>query len=228
MEDVKRKRTLYVFLDESGDMQFGAKASTHFLITAFCTFAPASTAIRLQALKYELMAAGSKDLEFHATENSKGTRKRVIDRINELDRCRVHTIWVDKRMTHPTYQSPPQLLGLFAGAMGKWINAAWGDSEVGQVILIFDSVLTGKERSAFEKRIKPLLKGLQLEFRVLFHPVKQDLNGQIADYFSWSWFQKMERGKEQYVQALSSRHNWDQFNMFSAGKTYYWSGPVRK
>lgn len=95
MEDVKRKRTLYVFLDESGDMQFGAKASTHFLITAFCTFDPAGTAIRLQALKHELMAAGSKDLEFHATENSKGTRKRVIDRINELDRCRVHTIWVD-------------------------------------------------------------------------------------------------------------------------------------
>ncbi|MGV0362621.1 DUF3800 domain-containing protein [Corynebacterium minutissimum] len=158
MEDTKRAETLYVFLDESGDMQFGAKASMHFLMTAFCTFDPAGTASKLQALKYELMASGSKDLEFHATENSKGTRKRVIDRINEIERCRVHTIWVDKRMTHPAYQSPPQLLGLFAGAMGRWINAVWGDAEVSEVILIFDSVLTGKERSAFEKRIKRLFR----------------------------------------------------------------------
>ena len=52
---------------------------------------PCLSAASLQDLKYELLAAGSEDLEFHATKNSHGTRKRIAERICELENIKVHT-----------------------------------------------------------------------------------------------------------------------------------------
>ncbi|MFV8395327.1 DUF3800 domain-containing protein [Corynebacterium hindlerae] len=225
--EVVNKSTLFVFLDESGDMQFGPKATRHFMITAVCTKEPAVSAMKMQNLKYELLAKGSEDLEFHATNNSKGTRRRVVEVINSIPRMRVHTLWVDKRFTHPKLQKSVGLLGQFACSMGRWIDKVYGNEDIEKVILIFDSVLVGKERDAFLKNIKPAFKKLNLEYRVLFHPVKQDLNGQIADYFSWAFFQFKEHGKPQFIAELSSSHAWDNFDIFQSGKTHYWDGPVK-
>ncbi|MEJ5919936.1 DUF3800 domain-containing protein [Corynebacterium sp. H78] len=182
--------TLFVFMDESGDMQFTPKGSQHFMVTAVCTSNPTISATAMQALKYDLMASRSQDLEFHATQNTLGTRKRVIDAINRINDLTVHTLWIDKRFTHPKRQDSARLLGVFALAMGRWIDQVYRNAHFNQVVLIFDSVLTGKERNAFQKNIKPVFKDLNLEYRVLFHPVKQDLNGQIADYFSWPGIEK--------------------------------------
>lgn len=219
--------TLFVFMDESGDMQFGAKATTHFMITAVCTTDPEVSAMVMQKLKYDLLAKGSEDLEFHATNNSKGTRKRVIDAINEIPSLRIHTLWIDKRFAHSKLQNSVCLLGQFACSMGRWLDKVYGQSNVHKVVLIFDSVLVGRERDAFLKNIKPVFRDLKLEFRILFHPVKQDLNGQIADYFSWAFFQLKEHEKPEYSEVLSKHHKWDNFNIFQAGRILYWEGPEK-
>lgn len=57
-------QTLFIFMDESGDMQFGAKATQHFALTAVCTTTPTRSASALQQLKYDLMSHGSQDLEW--------------------------------------------------------------------------------------------------------------------------------------------------------------------
>lgn len=214
-------------MDESGDMQFGAKATQHFALTAVCTTTPTRSASALQQLKYDLMSHGSQDLEFHATENSKGTRLRVIDTLNTIAPLRIHTIWIDKGFTHPSMQNSVALLGLFAKAMGRWTARVFEDTGVDQVVMIFDSVLTVKERDAFLKQLKPLLKTLPIKFRILFHPVKQDLNGQIADYFSWSWHRQIEAGDSAWVERLQPDHHWDKFNLFQAGKYRYWTRPEK-
>lgn len=224
MED----KTLFVFMDESGDMQFKPKGTRHFLVTAVCTPRPASSAALMQELKYELMSARSEDLEFHATNNSPGTRRRVIDVISGIPDLRVHTMWIDKRYTHPTRQSNTALFGLFARSMGRWIDSVYRTSDYEDVVLIFDSVLTGKERDAFKKELKPELQKLNFSYKILFHPVKQDLNGQIADYFSWSWFRKIEHADSRYYDELSKTTWWTQFDLFNSGQTQYWEGPEKK
>lgn len=221
-------KTLFVFMDESGDMQFKPKGTQHFLVTAVCTPKPAESAAQMQQLKYELMAARSEDLEFHATNNSAGTRKRVIETISKVPDLRVHTLWIDKRFTHPQRQSNTALFGLFARSMGRWIDTVYRNSDYESVVLVFDSVLTGKERGAFKKTLKPELQDLNFSYKILFHPVKQDLNGQIADYFSWSCFRKLEHDDSKYFDQLSATAHWSQFDLFRNGATRYWSGPEQK
>jgi hypothetical protein len=62
------------------------------------------------------------DLEFHATKNSHGTRKRVAERICQLENIKVHTLWIDKRYTHPSKQDAVELFTIFGTAMGKWLG----------------------------------------------------------------------------------------------------------
>ncbi|PMC61192.1 hypothetical protein CJ204_12320 [Corynebacterium xerosis] len=217
--------TLFVFLDESGDLQFGPSGSRHFVVSAVHTTNPTVSAGAMQQLKYDLLAAGSTDLEFHATENSRGTRKRVIDVITSIDSIGVHTMWIDKAFTHPKLQNEVSLLGQFGKSMGRWINNARCGPSITQVVLVFDSVLTGKKQDAFLKQLKPELSKLSVPYRVLFHPVKQDLNGQIADYFSWAWFRFVERDDAAPSQALGKHPNWSTFDLFNTGTTRYWQRP---
>lgn len=212
-------------MDESGDMQFGKKASQHFIVSAVCVREPSKTAAHMQKLKYELMAQGSEDLEFHATENSRGTRKRVLSCISEMSVLRVHTLWVNKAFTTPHLQSEVALLGLFGTEMARWIEKTLRKTTDEQVIMIFDSVLTARQQKAFLKAVKPILSNLGVPYRVLFHPVKQDLNGQIADYFSWATFRSLERNDCEAAEQLNNAVSWDYSNLFNEKREICWVRP---
>lgn len=215
------RRVLYVFIDESGNFDFTEKGTSHFVMSAVYTYSPCVTAAPLQELKYKLMASRSPQLEFHATENSRGTRRRVAEAICGLkDEMKVKTFYVDKHYTHPSRQSPVGMMEVFGLAFARWIsNGLRGDFD--EVILMFDSVLTGKQRDAFQKKLKPLLKKLSKPFHIVFHPVKSDLNGQIADYFAWSTFRRLESQDEEPLRALSTVEH-DVFNLFQSGHTKYY------
>ncbi|WP_314324189.1 DUF3800 domain-containing protein [Paenarthrobacter ilicis] len=221
MTGVGEVRTLYVFVDESGNFDFTNKGTDHFVISAVFTDDPCRSAAALQTLKYDLLASRSDQLEFHATENSRGTRARVTQVIRELSQCiRVHSIYADKHYAHRSLHSPVAMLSLFGKALARWVAVAVGGNH-DQVVLVFDSVLTGKQRDAFMKAVKPALKALEKPFHVAFHPVKSDLNGQIADYFAWSVFRSLEAKDPLPLEALVGISH-SKFNIFERGHTRYW------
>lgn len=214
-------RTLYVFLDESGNLDFSGKGSNHFVLSAIFTQDPCKPAAALQQLKYELLAQQSDQLEFHATENSRYTRARVQKVIRGLGDCiRAHTLYADKHYASPKIHDAANFLAIFGKAMARWISSAVSD-DCDQVVLVFDSVLTGKRRNAFSSAMKPHLKQLRKPFHIAFHPVKSDLNGQIADYFAWSVFRKLESQDPLPLEALAGVTHTD-FNLFRNGTTRYW------
>jgi hypothetical protein len=98
---------------------------------------------------------------FHATENSKGIRKRVSERTRTLTNIKVHTIWIDKSYTAPVLQEEVALFSLFGKAMGKWIGTVIAKNH-GQVVMVFDSVLTGKQQDSFNSTFISYLPGIRL------------------------------------------------------------------
>lgn len=219
--DGHNKKTLYVFLDESGNFDFSNSGTNHFVMSAVYTTDPCATAAPLQALKYELMSKGSDQLEFHATTNSRGTRRRVAETISTLENLiSVKTFYVDKHYTSPQKQSPESLLAVFGLAFARWLSKVKGP-DVDQIILIFDSVLTVKQQKAFLGAIKPPLKKLNVDYRIAFHPVKSDLNGQIADYFAWSTFRSLESKDDLPLEVLAPVQH-SIFNLFQNGHTKYY------
>ncbi|WP_431837537.1 DUF3800 domain-containing protein [Cellulomonas sp. Y8] len=214
-------RTLYVFLDESGNLDFSGRGTDHFVVSAVYTTDPCRSASVMQALKYELLANGSTDLDFHATNNTRGTRLRVSGAITSLGATiAVHTLWIDKHLAHPSQHDDVTIMSFFGKAMGRWIGKAVSGDHT-QVVMVFDSVLTGKKQGAFKAAVKPALKQLGIPFRVAFHPVKSDLNGQIADYFSWAWLRHVESGDPSGVEALAGIR-WTRFDLYQRGTRRWW------
>lgn len=180
---------------------------------------------RLSELKYEFLSRGLHDqIPFHATENSVGTRKRVIESLCENHHCWVHTIFADKHLAHPSKHSPEVFYALMGGALGKFLLRSAGPNE-DPIVLMFDAALSSKQRSAFLKAVKPLLNRIGRKYYIMFKPVKEDVNGQIADYFAWATFRKLEKGDDSWLSQLMSRMpsgNTSEFNLFKNGHTRYW------
>ena len=203
------------FLDESGNFDFTPKGTRHFVLSAVYTTAPTASAAVMQQLKYDLIAEGSTDLEFHASDNRHATRDRVTACIRSLGGViGVHTVWCEKRLGAPAQRDESALLGLLASNMAAWL-AGQSAASSQQLVMMFDSVLTGRQEKAFHSTVKPALKALRVPFRMLFHPVKSDLNGQVADYFSWSCFRLLESGDGRAVDDLAGVP-WSQVNVFGA------------
>jgi hypothetical protein len=214
--------TLFVFIDESGDMDFNAKASQHFLMSAIFTSLPGESAQAMQRLKYELLAEGSEHLEFHATNNPWEIRNRVITAVQQMDQFSAHTLWINKSYAHPSKQTKVELFALFGRAFGRWLAQVVGGNH-DRVVMVFDSALTNKDQNAFKAAVKPALKATGVDFRLCFHPVKQDLNGQIADYYSWSAFRLLEANERTSAdRLLKGAAEWTRFNLFQNGHTVYW------
>ena len=70
---------LYVFIDESGNLDFSGRGTDHYVMLAYMTSDPIGCGRNISSLTYEFLARGLDDqVPFHATTNSVGTRKRVV------------------------------------------------------------------------------------------------------------------------------------------------------
>lgn len=214
-------RPLYVFVDESGNLDFTGRGTDHFVLTAYMTEDPIGCGAGLTRLKYEYLSRGLEDqIPFHASENSAGTRKRVADAMCQLPQgCRIHSIYADKHYAHPSKHDPAIFYGLVGGALGKYLLMV-EHTTYSPIVLIFDSALSAKHRKAFLGAVKPQLTRLGRPYRIMFKPVKEDVNGQVADYYAWSLFRRLESGDNSLLSRLPIRHT--TFNIFQRGHTRYW------
>ncbi len=57
----REKTPIHVFIDESGNLDFGGKGTDHFVLSAFLTTDPAACGRGLMDLRYEFMGRGLGD-----------------------------------------------------------------------------------------------------------------------------------------------------------------------
>lgn len=207
-------RPLFVFIDESGDFDFSPSGTAHFVLSAYLTHEPDVCSQRLSALRYEFLARGlHEQVPFHATQNSVGTRKRVIEAMCVGHHCSIHTIWAEKRHAPSGERRPDAFYAAMGASLGlHLLRSAREDQE--PIILMFDTALTGRMRSAFLKAIKPRLNAGGRRYHVMFRPVREDLNGQVADYFAWATFRRLESNDPSWLAEMPVAHS--ERNLFAS------------
>ncbi|WP_447943792.1 DUF3800 domain-containing protein [Microbacterium aurum] len=218
----REKTPIHVFIDESGNLDFGGKGTDHFVLSAFLTTDPAACGRGLMDLRYEFMGRGLGDqIPFHAAYNSVGTRKRVIESMcaRGTHQCWVHSIWCDKHLAHRSKHSPEVFYALLGGALAKYMLMSLGGT-YSPIVMMFDSTLSSKQRGAFLKAVKPALNQLDVEYRIMFSPVKEDPCGQVADFHAWALFRSLESKDHAWKESLP--HVTSEFNIFRYGHTRYW------
>lgn len=212
---------LYVFIDESGNFDFSAKGTDHFLMAAVIARDPIASACALQELKYELMAEGVDEPFFHASEDAQVVRDRVFAAINTIQSISSHVIHVDKHHAAPSLQNTVRMYSLFGGAIAKYLLKTLPEESYSQVIIVFDKALPKRDENAFLGVVKPALNALKRPYRIYFQSVKHDFNGQIADYIAWAKYISLERGEKRALQSIPGVPL-TSFNLFRFGHTRYY------
>jgi hypothetical protein len=197
---------LWVFIDESGNFDFAATGTRHYLMTAVVTADPAASGAQMLGLKYEQMLRGSNQLDFHATHNSRGTRKRVLELIGGLTEITSHTFVTNKGALAPSERNLRHLLALFAQAIANWaISQALPRHD--HLTLVFDTAFPGGQAEFIKHHVKTILATTELAYAIHFHRVANEPNGQIADYIAWSHARFLTRIDDEGVKHLTAgRH----------------------
>lgn len=190
---------VYLFFDESGNLDFGPKGTRYFCVGTLATRDPATLERALGALRYALLAEGVELEAFHATEDRQAVRDRVFAALTTVGGFDVDALVVDKAAVpedlRPEARFYPEcaerlLAPVFARHFGA--DAAPGE----RVVVITDRLPLKRTKQAVEKAFKLFIRrrlGAR-PFSVLHHTSAAHAGLQAADYALWAVYRKWQGG----------------------------------
>lgn len=236
-----KARTLYLFLDESGNFDFSPKGTKYFILTALATFDPLSKREDLIKLRYQLLTDGVDQEYFHATEDLQRTRDQVYEIISGIGQMtEIHSVIAQKNKTHPslykeTYLKGPRVItrvtgsGLYQKMCETLLKYVFKgkSNQVNKIVVVIGSLFVGERRKATVRTLKQFLKTNfpDVPFEMYSHAACADLNCQLADYCCWAIAVLRERG-EKRPYAIVQPMIKSEFEIFNLGTTeFYTCGP---
>ena len=226
-------RTLFIFIDESGNFDFSPKGTKYFVLSAIGTLNPLGKE-KLEEIKYDLMKNGT-DLEyFHATEDKQVVRNQVYNFIENLENIEIDSVIVQKNKTNPSlYISEKKkkskkgatLYAIALRTLLQYIFCRYDNSaKVDQVVIVLSSIFDVSKRELIKKIIKIYLKRIfSNPFYLYFHQNRSDKNTQIADYCCWAIYKKWTNGEIRPYNAVNKGNKIkSEFDIFKTGKTIYY------
>ena len=194
--------TVYIYLDESGNLDFTDKGTKHFVLCAMITPQVLKTHGLLHQLKHKLLEQGDDIENFHATEDKQAVRDQVFRALAAGDCLEFHYVYADKRSLPEELKDRVSFYSRVSTILLEHCFRLPVIETAGQVIVIFDKVFRKKERTVLEALVKSTLSRMDKTHRLYFHRIICDFNAQIADYGAWSFFVQLERKEERPMQAL--------------------------
>ncbi len=192
-------KTLYLFIDESGNFDFSPNGTKFFVLTVMSATAPFEIGSPLLKLRYDLLpnyACGPRMEEhgyFHASEDIQEVRNNVFSLLSQLNHpLRVDSVIAQKNKTNPAlHKQPLEFYKIIAEALLKYAfnRAIWHDYD--HVVVVFSSLFDKKKRGILKQAFKSLIKQhAKVSFALYFHDSKFDICNQAADYFGWAIYRK--------------------------------------
>jgi hypothetical protein len=231
------RNTLFLFLDESGNLDFSPTGSRFWSLTAGCTLDPSRSKTEFLDLLYSLADDGQGQECFHAAEDRQVVRDSVFQLINRLKPFReIQCVIAEKSKANPSLylksrvnhgkiikekDESPFYRAVCKALLTYIFSCRRFDGAQKIVIIlssIFDKAKQGAIRGALAKELKERAK---VPFLIYFHSNKADLNCQIADYCGWAIFRKWERRDERSYALIRTMIK-NEFVMFARGTTWYY------
>lgn len=223
-------KTLYIFIDESGNFDFSPSGTKYFILTALSTTKPFDIASPLLNLRYQLLPnySGGESLEqrgyFHASEDAQAVRDSIFSIITKSDdESRIDSVIAQKNKANPSFHGQHVQLYMKMGqALLKYTfnRATWHGYD--HVVLVFSSLFDKKKRGILKQTFKSLIKQYaKTTYALYFHDSKFDFCNQAVDYFGWAIYRKWESGDDRSY-ALVEEQIQSEFSIFSKGTTKYY------
>lgn len=245
-------KTLFLFIDESGNFDFTPKGTKYFVLTCISTTEPVNRRDEFLSLKYELLGEDIEQEYFHATEDKQKVRDAVFSLIERLKDFEVHSVVAQKNKTNwSLYEkidtkknesgrglkfTKKQVEENFYKQLGEtltcWVFKRYRDTknirEIDKVIIIFDTLFNKTKQELVKKHLKVYFKQkFDKVPYIYFYQGKSDINCQISDYCGWAVFIKWERDEKRPYEIIKNKLN-SEFDIFRTGEITYYDYDIKK
>lgn len=228
---------LYIFVDESGDMDFSQKGSNYYMFSFLVKKRPFKLQETIASYRYALLERNLKLKEnekrlniekFHACEDNSFVRGHIFDLISsfEQEAIKIYSYILEKPKVNPdkTLDKP----NFYAENLKYAITRLLDKIGINQdFIVITDSLAVKKDKNkqigAIKGGIKEYLidKNLNVRYDIFHHSSASSVNLQIVDYINWAIFRKYEKDDREFYEKIS-KHLLDEENMTKdKDKRYY-------
>jgi hypothetical protein len=223
-------KTLYLFIDESGNFDFSPKGTRFFVLTILSTTNPYDIGAPLLKLRYDLLqnyACGPRMEEqgyFHASEDAQQVRNAVFSILSKIDcAMRIDSVIAQKNRAAPLFhQEPMRFYKMLGETALKYASTRAEWQGFGQVVAVFSGILDRKKRGMLKQTFKLFIKEFaKMQFALYFHDSKFDLCTQVVDYFCWAIYRKWESNDDRSY-ALVQHLVKSEFLIFDRGGTKYY------
>jgi hypothetical protein len=231
------QKTLYLFVDESGNFDFSPKGTKFFVLSCLSTFYPVVKRERFISLRYQLLNAGVNQEYFHATEDRQLVRDKIFLLLNSLtDDIEIHSVIAQKNKTNPVlyrveYKKKGKLIQRVIGdrfyqqvcrTLLQYVFKRSNFKQAEKIVVILGSLFTKDKQSYILKTLKKdLKKHFAKSFEIYFHQAKADINCQLADYCGWAIAIKWERNELRSFELIQDKIK-SEYEIFKRGQTIYY------
>jgi hypothetical protein len=188
--------SIYLFIDESGDLLPYELGSSNLVLAAFATTSPNLISSKINELRYQLLSSGVGISNFHAADDSRVIRSEFLRNLIDLPDCMGISIGVQKAMEFTITDVKALYIKMLLALVKEIVKAS--ELNVTLIILI-DLTLDRTSRSEAKRVLKSLCRNFGIKNYIYFQSMKSDGCGQIADYLAWSHFQSLERENPNYL-----------------------------
>ena len=199
---------VYVFLDESGNLDFSDRGTRYFVLASVSMKRPFQMNSALDSYKYDCIEYGLEHERFHCANDNAHVRNRVFDIMGaRLDGTEIHSLVVDKSKTSPEARAEARFYPEMLGNLLRYVLRTPSHANADEIIVITDTLPLKRRRHAIRWAVKPTLARMLPDspmYRVLHHDSRSHHGLQIADYCCWAIFRKHERGDSTYYDRIRS------------------------
>ena len=197
---------VYIFLDESGNLDFSTRGTRYFVLTSVSMVRPFLMYQALDAYKYDCLEFGLENEHFHCSHDNRHVRARVFSIISaHLDDVGACSLVAEKRKIKPAYASGGRLYSAMLSCLLRQVLSRTTDPKPREVVVIADAVPLQRRRQAVEKSVRLALFETLTQrptYRILHHDSRAHYGLQVADYLCWAVFRKYERGDSGYFDKI--------------------------
>lgn len=210
--------TIYIFVDEAGDMDFSAKGSKHYMFNFLVKKRPFNLHEHISNYRYSLLERNLDPLNdnrldiesFHAHNDNKYIKQEFFNIISTFDKrsVQLYSYILEKPKVMPDKRKERDKF--YINNLNHAIQRLLDKIQIhSDIIIITDKLPVQKNRAkqigALKKGLKEYIKSNHLEIRydIFHHCSASSANLQIVDYMGWAIYRKYEHKQDNYYNKIS-------------------------
>ena len=204
---------VYLFFDESGNLDFSENGSRWFCFGSLTLRDPGPLSAALTRLRYGLLEQGLELEHFHAAEDRQAVRDRVFSELAGVGGFDFDVLVAEKSLTPAALRDPFEFYAHLGYVLMDSVLERFRDTDE-PIVIITDSLPVQRERKALAKAfrgaIRDSLKGRP--FSIVHHNSATHAGLQAVDYCTWA-VQRRLRGDDRPYELIRCwiRSEWEAF-----------------